>query len=115
MARKTVAGRSTTGDADADAQPGERPTPAGLTPDQQAKVDRMLARVKALPPLGDGDPDVALYDEHSLRAGFLTSAAATGASLFKMRDQSRHESLDVLAGYVRDADLFKDHAGAGFL
>lgn len=32
-----------------------------------------------------------------------------------MRDQSRHESLDVLAGYVRDADLFKDHAGAGFL
>jgi hypothetical protein len=59
--------------------------------------------------------DAAEFGAHSLRAGFLTSAATTGASLFKMRDQSRHESLDVLAGYVRDADLLRDHAGAGFL
>ncbi|NYZ17882.1 type II toxin-antitoxin system VapB family antitoxin [Azospirillum sp. RWY-5-1] len=47
----------------------ERPAPAGLTPDQQAKVNRMLARVKALPPLDggdDGDPGAALYDEHGL-------------------------------------------------
>ncbi|HYH20906.1 MAG TPA: type II toxin-antitoxin system VapB family antitoxin [Azospirillum sp.] len=48
----------------------ERPTAAGLTADQQAKVDRMLARVKALPPLEDGgdngDPSAALYDEHGL-------------------------------------------------
>lgn len=43
----------------------ERPAPSGLTPVQQAKVDRMLARVKALPPL-DEDPDAALYDEHGL-------------------------------------------------
>jgi len=49
---------------------------------------------------------------HSLRAGFLTSAAARGASIFKMMDVSRHRSVDTLRGYVRDAELFKEHAGA---
>ena len=48
-------------------------------------------------------------------AGFLTSAARRGASVFKMRDVSRHKSMDVLQAYVRDADLFRDHAGAGLL
>jgi hypothetical protein len=32
---------------------------------------------------------------HSLRAGVLTSAARCGASVFKMRDVSRHKSMDV--------------------
>jgi len=59
--------------------------------------------------------DAAAFGAHSLRAGFLTSAAASGASVFKMKDQSRHHGLDMLAVYVRAADLFKDHAGAGFL
>jgi hypothetical protein len=27
---------------------------------------------------------------------------------------SRHRSVDTLRGYVRDAELFKDHAGAGY-
>jgi hypothetical protein len=31
---------------------------------------------------------------HSLRSGFLTSAAARRASIFKMADQSRHRSMD---------------------
>jgi integrase len=52
---------------------------------------------------------------HSLRAGFLTSGAEGGASVFKLMEVSRHRSVDVLAGYVRRADLFKDHAGRGFL
>jgi hypothetical protein len=30
-----------------------------------------------------------------------------------MMDVSRHKSVDTLRGYVRDAELFKDHAGAG--
>ncbi len=55
------------------------------------------------------------YGAHSLRSGFLTSAARRGASVFKMRDVSRHRSMDVLSSYVRDADLFRDHAGAGLL
>jgi hypothetical protein len=32
-----------------------------------------------------------------------------------MRDVSRHKSMDVLHSYVRDADLFRDHAGIGLL
>ena len=43
------------------------------------------------------------------------SAAAAGATVWKMQAVSRHKTLDVLAGYVRDADAFKDHAGAAFL
>jgi site-specific recombinase XerD len=57
----------------------------------------------------------AVFAGHSLRAGFLTSAAKRGASIFKMMDQSRHKSVDTLRGYVRDAEIFKDHAGAGLL
>jgi integrase len=59
--------------------------------------------------------DASTFGAHSLRAGFLTSAARRGASMFKMRDVSRHKSMDVLQAYVRDADLFRDHAGSGLL
>jgi integrase len=59
--------------------------------------------------------DATTIGAHSLRSGFLTSAARRGASVFKMRDVSRHKSMDVLQSYVRDADLFRDHAGAGLL
>ena len=55
------------------------------------------------------------FSAHSLRSGFLTSAAADGASIFKMMDVSRHKSVDTLRGYVRDAELFRDHAGARLL
>jgi site-specific recombinase XerD len=59
--------------------------------------------------------DAKTFSGHSLRSGFLTSAAAKGASIFKMMDQSGHKSVDTLRGYVREAELFKDHAGAGLL
>jgi site-specific recombinase XerD len=59
--------------------------------------------------------DPTLFAGHSLRAGFLTSAAAKGASIFKMMDVSRHRSVETLKGYVREAELFQDHAGAGLL
>jgi integrase len=52
---------------------------------------------------------------HSLRSGFLTSGAENGASVFKLMEVSRHRSLDTLRGYVRRAELFKDHAGSDFL
>jgi site-specific recombinase XerD len=59
------------------------------------------------------DPEV--YAGHSLRAGFLTSGAEAGASIFKLMEVSRHKSVDTLRGYVRRAELFRDHAGSGFL
>jgi site-specific recombinase XerD len=55
------------------------------------------------------------FSGHSLRSDFLTSAAARGASIFKMMDVSRHKSIDTLRGYVRDAEMFRNHAGLGLL
>jgi integrase len=55
------------------------------------------------------------YAGHSLRSGFLTSAARNRASIFKMADQSRHKSLDVLRAYVRAEERFEDHAAEGLL
>ena len=66
-------------------------------------------------------PDIALMS--IVAASFVinpsltgvNSIAPNGASIFKMMDVSRHKSVDTLRGYVRDAELFKDHAGAGLL
>jgi site-specific recombinase XerD len=86
---------------------GERVQAARLT-------DRSIATiVKAHAARVGLDP--ATFAGHSLRSGFLTSAAARGASIFKMADQSRHKSMDTLRGYVRDAEIFQGHAGKGLL
>jgi hypothetical protein len=59
--------------------------------------------------------DPGRYAGHSLRRGFLTSAARNRASIFKMADQSRHKSLDVLREYVSNEERFEDHAAEGML
>ena len=59
--------------------------------------------------------DRATFSGHSLRAGFITSAAEAGASIWKISEVSRHVSVDVLRGYIRSAEPFKSHAGASFL
>jgi site-specific recombinase XerD len=64
---------------------------------------------------GSAGFDATTFSGHSLRSGFLTSAAGKGASIFKMMDVSRHKSVETLRWYVRDAELFKDHAGSGLL
>jgi integrase len=73
-------------------------------------VARLVKRAAA-----DAGYDPALFGGHSLRAGFLTEAAANGATIFKMQDVSRHKSVQVLSDYVRAAERYEDHAGAGFL
>ena len=59
--------------------------------------------------------DSSRYSGHSLRRGFLTSAARNRANIFKMADQSRHKSLDVLRQYVQEEEMFEDNAGEGLL
>jgi integrase len=86
---------------------GGRLLPGRLSPQNVALIVKAYAKRLGLDP--------GAFSGHSLRAGFLTSAAARGASLFKMMDVSRHKSVDTLRGYVRDADAFRDHAGAGLL
>ena len=56
-----------------------------------------------------------MFSGHSLRAGFLTEAGRTSANLFKMREHSRHASIEMVAEYVRDHERFREHAGEGFL
>jgi len=58
--------------------------------------------------------DPALFAGHSLRAGFLTEAGRTGATLFKMKEHSRHKSIEMLSAYVRDEEAFRNHAAEGF-
>jgi integrase len=52
---------------------------------------------------------------HSLRAGFITSAAEAGAPLEKIMEVSHHTSVETLLGYIRSSKRFKDHAGSKFL
>ena len=59
--------------------------------------------------------DPADYSGHSFRSGFLTSAAARGASIFKLIEVSRHKSTDTLRGYIRKIEIFEDHAAEGLL
>lgn len=59
--------------------------------------------------------DPTMFSGHSLRSGFMASAARRGATLFKMMATSRHRSVETVTAYVRDQEPFKDHAGAGLL
>ncbi|GEL44565.1 integrase [Methylorubrum extorquens] len=59
--------------------------------------------------------DPALFGAHSLRAGFVTSAAERGADLARIMDVSGHRDPRTVVGYIRRANAFKDHAGGGFL
>lgn len=52
---------------------------------------------------------------HSLRAGFVTSAAAHNARLDKIMAVTRHRQPATVLKYIRDADAFCHHAGANFL
>lgn len=79
-----------------------------------AMSDRSVARlIKKYAGLVGLDPE--MVGGHSLRAGFLTEAARTRASIAKMQEVSRQKKVDVLLGYVRSAELFENHAGEGFL
>lgn len=59
--------------------------------------------------------NAADFAGHSLRSGFVTSAAEAGANLFKIMDVSRHKNVATVRRYVRSAEAFKDHAGSSFL
>ena len=76
--------------------------------------DRAIARlVQRCAAAAGYDP--ADFGGHSLRAGFITEGAAQGATIFKLQEVSRHKSIQILSDYVRNAELFKDHAGQRFL
>ena len=55
------------------------------------------------------------YSGHSLRAGFVTSAAQAGVSSWKIREQTGHRSEAMLARYIRDGEMFLDNAAGALL
>jgi len=59
--------------------------------------------------------DATRYSGHSLRRGFLTSAAMNRADVLKMVAQSRHANINTILAYVDNQQLFDDHAGEQML
>lgn len=59
--------------------------------------------------------DASTFGAHSLRAGYVTSAAKRGADLARIMDQSGHKDPKTVLGYIRRANAFKGHSGSGFL
>lgn len=53
--------------------------------------------------------DPAHYGAHSLRAGFVTEAAAGGAELWRIAAVTRHQSLDAVRRYIREEEAFQNH------
>jgi integrase len=82
-------------------------TPKRLSTRDVARVVKRWAKRIGLDP--------ALFSGHSLRAGFLTTAAESGKSVWAMQRQSRHKSIEMVAKYVRAADRHRDNAAAGLL
>ena len=84
-------------------KPSRRPLDSG-------EVARIVKRYAAKIGL-----DPAEFSAHSLRAGFVTSAAAHHARIDKIMEVTRHRSANMVLSYIRDEESFTDHAAAGFL
>jgi integrase len=82
-------------------------TPDSLTDRSVANIIKVRAEQAGL--------DAGRFSGHSLRAGFLTSAAANRADLWKMAELARHRKIQTLRTYVREAQAFQGHAGAAFM
>ena len=57
--------------------------------------------------------DPTRFAGHSLRAGFVTSAAAKGVTLHNIMRQTRHKSERVAMTYIRPATVFTNNATDG--
>lgn len=88
-------------------------TPQGRLTDKAMSAQGVALVVKAAAVAAGYPPET--FSGHSLRAGFLTEAGRQNANLFKMKEHSRHSSLEMVAEYVRDHERFREHAGEGFL
>ena len=58
--------------------------------------------------------DPTAYSGHSLRAGFVTSAAQANVPAWRIRQQTGHTSDTMLQRYIREGELFVRNA-AGVL
>jgi site-specific recombinase XerD len=59
--------------------------------------------------------DVTEFGAHSLRSGFITAAGERDVQLYKIMEVTGQKDPRTVIRYLRRANLFKDHAGGGFL
>ncbi len=76
-----------------------------LTGHSVARVVKRAAREAGL--------DAAELSGHSMRAGLATAAIKAGKPAHVVMRQTRHKSVQVFQGYVRDVQLFDENAAAG--
>lgn len=88
-------------------------TPQGRLTDKAMSTKGVALVVKAAAAAAGYPPEA--FSGHSLRAGFLTEAGRQNANLFKMKEHSRHVSIDMVAEYLRDTERYRDHAGKAFM
>ena len=50
------------------------------------------------------------YSGHSLRSGFATSAAESGAEERSIMAMTGHKSTEMVRRYIKEANLFKNNA-----
>lgn len=82
-------------------------TPPRLTTQAVADIMKRFVAAAGL--------DASTFGAHSLRSGYITTAAERGADLARIMDQSGHRDPKTVIGYIRRANAFKDHSGSGFL
>lgn len=87
----------------------------GCWPTSRRLSDRAVARLikRAAKAAGLSEKEIRELGGHSLRAGFLTTAAKLGRSIPAMQKFSRHRRVDVLLGYVRDTEKWADNPSRG--
>ena len=76
--------------------------------------DKAVARIVKRAARSAGLDDTK-FAGHSLRAGFITTAARKGKSLDAIMRQSAHKSERIARGYIRHGTLFSDNAAVGLL
>ena len=82
-------------------------TGESLSPGAVADVVKHYAKRAGLDPTE--------FAGHSLRSGFVTSAAERGASPDRIMDHTGHQTAAMIRIYTRRSDAFRDHAGEGLL
>jgi integrase len=76
--------------------------PGQLSGDSIASIVKQRVRAIGLDP--------TRYSGHSLRAGFVTSAASAGAPAWRIKAQTGHVSDAIVGRYIRLSDPFAAHA-----
>lgn len=91
-----------------------RPVGKGGRISAERLTDRSVAELVKVY-AGASGLDVSSFSGHSLRSGFITTAAENGVPEGSIMDQSRHRDMRTVRGYIRRTNLFRNHSGSSFL